>query len=152
MDNIDTFIEVSCPSMWQSSESESQFLSDSFFFLVIMQPFIISNANPCVEPVRPGCRWGLGGPKERVSSPSHVAGGPHRPPHPSHAQHHPGRWSWNTPSGNETPSSLIYNDTQSAPFFFWSLAVHAAEDTGPGWERSFGGLWVLVNFGRTAHL
>jgi len=43
------------------------------------------------EPLCARSRWGLWGSKERVPSPGHVIGGPHRPPHPPHAQHHPGK-------------------------------------------------------------
>lgn len=45
---------------------------------------------------------------------------------------------------------LIYGAT----FYFthFSPAVHAAENSGPWWERGLGGLWVLVDIGRAAHL
>lgn len=131
--------------MCLSSKSEKVFVIPSFFLkiLTLLTPISFS---PLLESVCIGGRWGLWGSKERVPSPGHVTGGPHWPPHPPHAQHHPGRWSYNvdllyfhvvgcgrtfkphlyfTPSGNDdTPSSLIYNDTHSS-YIFWSRFSNA---------------------------
>lgn len=50
-----------------------------------------------LELVCAGSRWGLWGSKKCVPSPGHVTGGPHRPSHPTHAQHHSGK-CWTTVS------------------------------------------------------
>lgn len=63
----------------------------TFHCLSLINPPLFSISNPCAESVCSGYRRGLGGPKECVPSPGHVAGGPHWPPDPAHAQHHPGK-------------------------------------------------------------
>lgn len=127
MDHIDTFIEVSCAFETQRTRLTLRPPNKS---LIPCSWFFFPPPPPLLEPVCAGGRWRLWGEEERVPGPGHVTGGPHRPPHPPHAQHHPGnRWdsslldthiNYPFASGrDDTPSSLMYNDTHSS-YCFWS--------------------------------
>lgn len=97
-----------------------------FLFLLVLWLSYFSSSFSVLEFICTGHRWGLRGAKECVQSPCHVTGGPHRPSHPSYAQHHSGKCGtalrWESDyifslfrSGcDEKPSSLIYNDTYSS--------------------------------------
>lgn len=59
------------------------------------------------ESVCSGGRRGQRGAQERVQGACHAAGGPHRPPHPAHAQHHPGESRGGTRTPTQAPCAFI---------------------------------------------
>ena len=100
MDNIDTFIEASLPGWLARYVSTSimgvnvkhpypiflinkSYLNLSFFVLVHSESFCL------------GSRWRFWSEEECLQGTGDAAGGPCRPPHPPHVQHHPGKRTLN---------------------------------------------------------